>query len=210
VSLLTHWDRQYRAGWPVWDSDRPTSELARTVEEERIHPCRTLELGCGTGTSAVWLARRGFAVTAVDHSPAAILKARDRAARAGASVRFRLGDLRQMRPTGGPFDFFVDCGCFGAVQLADAPGYVEALRRVTRPGSVGLVLAGNDHEPEDPQGPPVLPAGRFEESFGEFFDVVRLRAFRFDADQGAGKRYLGWSCLLRRRGGQAADGGREW
>jgi SAM-dependent methyltransferase len=204
MSLFEHWDRQYRAGRPVWDSDRPSSELVRTVEAEHIRPCRTLELGCGTGANAVWLSLQGFPVTAVDVSPTAILRAGDRAARANVSVSFLLGDLRQMRPAGGPFDLFVDCGCFGAVQLADAVGYVEALRRVTRPGSVGLVLTGNDREPEDTVGPPVLSARRFNDVFGDLFDIVRLREFRFDAHQGAGQRYLGWSCLLRRKGGGTA------
>jgi SAM-dependent methyltransferase len=200
MSLAGHWDRQYRTGRPIWDSDRPTSELVRVVRAEQIQPCRALELGCGTGANAVWLARQGFAVTAVDLSPAAIVRARDRAARANVSVRFLLGDVRQLRPTGGLCGLFVDCGCFGAVQLADAAGYVEAIRRGARPGSVGLVLTGNDREPEDCKGPPALSAGRFREVFGEPFDIVCLREFRFDAEQGAGKRYLGWSCLLRRKG----------
>lgn len=200
MSLVTHWDQQYRHGRPIWDSDRPTEELRRTVEQEHVAPCRALELGCGTGTNAVWLARRGFTVTAVDVSPAAILTGRDRAAQAHVTVRFLLGDLRQLRPPRGPFDFFVDCGCFGAVQLADTAGYLDALRRVTRPGSLGLVLAGNDAEPETPDGPPVLSRQRLVDAFGDLFKIVRLRPFRWSADQGAGKRYLGWSCLLRRRG----------
>jgi SAM-dependent methyltransferase len=199
MSLTTHWDRQYRRGRPVWDTDQPASELVRTVEVEHIAPCRTLELGCGTGTNAVWLARRGFAVTAIDLSPVALLRARDRAARANVAVRFLLGDLREMRPRGGPYDFVLDCGCFGAVQLGDTPAYLEALRRLTRPGSLCLILAGNDREPEDPRGPPVLSAARLRQEFSELFEVVRLREFRFDADVGDGKRYLGWSCLLRRR-----------
>jgi SAM-dependent methyltransferase len=201
MSLAPHWDRQYRRGRPVWDSDRPTSELVRTVEVEDIRPCRALKLGCGTGSNAVWLARRGFAVTAIDVSPVALLRARDRALRANVAVRYLLGDLRDMGPRGGPYDFVVDCGCFGAVQLADAPGYREALRRLTRPGSLALVLTGNDHEPEDPAGPPALSEATLRQELGELFDVVRLREFRFDAEQGRGKRYLGWSCLLQRLGG---------
>jgi SAM-dependent methyltransferase len=208
MSLLSHWDRQYRRGRPIWDSDEPTTELVRTVAEEGIRPCPALELGCGTGSNAVWLARQGFRVTAIDISPTAIRRARDRAVRAGVSVRFLRGDLRRTHPAGGPFDFVFDCGCFGAVQLADAPGYAEALRWATRAGSLALILAGNDREPEDPEGPPVLPPGRFAESFGELFEITRLREFRFDARVGAGKEYLAWSCLLRRRG-CAAEGPTE-
>jgi SAM-dependent methyltransferase len=202
MALLMHWDRQYRGCRPIWDSDQPTSELVRTVEEEAITPCRTLELGCGTGTNAVWLAQHGFAVTAIDVSPTAILRARDRATEAHVAVRCLLGDLRDLRPREEPYDFFVDCGCFGAVQLRDSAGYLEALRRLTRPGSMGLVLTGNDHEPEDELGPPVLSEKQLRAYFSECFEIVRLREFRFDAHQGAGKEYLAWSCLLRRPAGE--------
>jgi len=199
MSLVTHWDRQYRQGDPIWDSDRPTSELKRVVLGDRIAPCRAVELGCGTGTNAVWLAQHGFAVAAIDVSPGAVERARGRAEKAGVSVCFLTGDLRDADQLGGPYDFFVDCGCYGAVQLGDRAGYLEAVARLTRPGALGLVLTGNDREPEDEEGPPVLSEGQLRADFGRLFEVLRLRAFRFDAHQGNGKEYLGWSCLVRRR-----------
>jgi methyl halide transferase len=199
MSLVTHWDRQYREGDPIWDSDRRTSELKRVVLGDRIAPCRAIELGCGTGSNAVWLAQQGFTVTAIDVSPSAIERARERAKKGGVSVRFLAGDLRDAGRLGGPYDFFVDCGCYGAVQLGDRAGYLDAVARLTRPGAPGLVLTGNDREPEDAEGPPVLSEGQLRRDFGRLFEVLRLRAFRFDAHQGNGKEYLGWSCLLRRR-----------
>ncbi len=199
MSLVAHWDRQYREGRPVWDSDRPTSELVRVVEAEDVAPCHALELGCGTGTNAVWLARRGFTVTAIDLSPEAIRQARRRARDAGVAVRFLQGDLRRLPESLGPMDFFVDCGCFGALERADADGYLGALARLTRKGALGLVLTGNDAEPTDGVGPPGLSAALLYTDFAGLFDVVRLRPFRFDAHQGNGKEYLGLSCLLRRR-----------
>ena len=199
MSLVAHWDRQYRQGDPIWDSDRPTSELKRVVLGDRLAPCEALELGCGTGTNAVWLAQQGFAVTAIDVSPSAIERARERAEKAGVSVRFLAGDLRDAGRLGGPYDCFVDCGCYGAVQLGDRAGYLDAVARLTRPGALVLVLTGNDREPEDAEGPPVLSEGQLRADFGRPFAVLRLRAFRFDAHQGNGKEYLGWSCLLRRR-----------
>ena len=199
MSLVAHWDRQYREGDPIWDSDRPTSELKRVVAGDRIAPCRALELGCGTGSNAVWLSRQGFDVTAIDVSPRAVERAVRRAADAGVAVRFLAGDLRDADRLGGPYDFFVDCGCYGAVQLGDRAGYFDAVARLTRPGARGLVLTGNDHEPEDAEGPPVLSGERLRADFGRLFEVLRLREFRFDPDQGNGKEYLGWSCLLRRR-----------
>ena len=199
MSLVAHWDRQYRQGDPIWDSDRPTSELKRVVFDDRIAPCAALELGCGTGSNSVWLARQGFAVTAIDVSPSAVERARERAEKMGVSVRFLAGDLRDAGLLGGPYDFFVDCGCYGAMRREDRAGYLDAAARLTRPGTLGLVLTGNDQESEDEEGPPVLSEGQLRRDFGRPFEVLRLREFRFDADQGNGTEYLGWSCLLRRR-----------
>jgi methylase of polypeptide subunit release factors len=79
--LVAHWDRQYRS-LPVWDTGQPSGELRRVLDRFGIGPGRALELGCGTGMNAVYLALRGFAVTAIDLSPRAIRAARRRA-RAG-------------------------------------------------------------------------------------------------------------------------------
>ena len=102
---IPHWEEHYRSGHPPWDTGRASSELIRIVEEERIDPCRAIELGCGTGTNAVWLAERGFEVSAVDLVPLAIEKAIDRAAKAGVKVQFLSLNLLELPDLGEPFDF---------------------------------------------------------------------------------------------------------
>ena len=198
-----HWDVQYRSGPLPWETGRPSAELARVLNDRSVRPCRLIELGCGTGTNAVWLAERGFDVTAVDLSPLAIRRAIGRAARAGAGVRFRMGDLRGWHALGGPFDFFFDRGCYHAVRLEDPDGYIATLDHVLRPGALGLVLLGNDREPEDDAGPPGVDEATNRGEFGGLFDVLRLREFRFDAPPGD-RRYLGWSCLVQLRPARSA------
>jgi SAM-dependent methyltransferase len=193
-----HWDVQYRAGPLAWETGRPSAELAHVLTEWAIRPCRAIELGCGTGTNAVWLASRGFDVTAVDLSCLAIRRAIRRAASAGVGVHFRIGDLRGWQDFEGPFEFFYDGGCYHAVRLEDPDGYFATLDHVLQPGALGLVLLGNDREPEDDAGPPGVDEATIRREFGGLFEVLRLREFRFDAPPG-GRHYLGWSCLLRRR-----------
>jgi len=195
-----HWDAQYRAGPVPWDTPRPCGELRRVLAGYGVRPCRALEAGCGTGGNAVWLASRGFDVVAVDLSRVALRRARRCAAAAGVGVRFVAADLTDAALSlGGPFDFFFDRGCYHAVRLADGPAYLRTLRRLTRPGALGLVLMGNAAEPEDAVGPPVLTEAEVRAEWGSTFDLVRLRAFRFDPSHD-NKRYLGWSCLVRRTG----------
>jgi SAM-dependent methyltransferase len=193
-----HWEVQYRASGQPWETGRPSSELCQVLDEYRVRPCRAVELGCGTGSSAVWLARRGFAVTAVDLSPLAIHRARQRARGAGVSVNFLIADVTDPAALSGHFDFFFDCGCYHAVRLADGPGYLRVVARATRPGALGLVLMGNAAEPEDRVGPPVLDEWQVRAEWGRGFDILHLRPFRFDPRREGEKRYLGWSCWLRR------------
>ena len=56
---------------------------------------------------------------------------------------------------------------------------------------------GNAAEPEDAAGPPVLEAWQIRDEWSEWFDIIGLRPFRFDARPGD-RRYLGWSCLVRK------------
>src|SRR5262249_37484814 len=141
-------------------------------------------------------AQQGFDVVGVDIAPAAIERARRRAAEAGVAVDFRVADLLHADELRGPFAFFFDRGCYHAVRRGDAAGDVRARDRITTPDAVGLVLAGNAKEPHDP-GPPVVSEEEIRRELGARFDV-ELREFRFDATEGD-QAFLAWSCWLRKR-----------
>lgn len=95
-----HWEQHYGAREQVW-SGNPNPVFARIVEP--ITAGRALDLGCGEGADAVWLARHGWAVTAVDVSATALERARALAAHADVEVHFERHDLTQTFPAG-PFD----------------------------------------------------------------------------------------------------------
>jgi len=199
MSDAARWDERYQKGDTPWETQRPSSERQRVLAEVAIKPCSALELGCGTGATAAWLAQQGFDVTAIDLSALAIERARRRTEAAGASVRLVVGNvLHPPEELGGPFDFFFARGCYHVVRREDVTAYLGSLRRFTRPGTVGLVLAGNAREPHQP-GPPVVTEEEVRTELGSLFDILQLREFRFDQVEADGTRYLAWSCLLRRR-----------
>jgi 2-polyprenyl-3-methyl-5-hydroxy-6-metoxy-1,4-benzoquinol methylase len=197
MSDAEHWERRYREGDSPWDSGRPSTELQRVLAEEKIDPCRCIELGCGTGTNAVWLAQQGFDVTGVDISPLAIDRARERAAAAGVAVCWRVADVLDPPNLGEPYGFFFDRGCYHVVRRDDVHSFLRTLDRITEPGTLGLVLTGNAREPRDP-GPPVVDEETLRQELGQLFQIVWLREFRFDSAPGSGESFLAWSCLLRR------------
>lgn len=193
------WDSHYQSGEPPWETGQPSAELARVIAEEKIQPCRVIELGCGTGINALWLAQQGFDVTGVDSSRLAIEKARQRTAEAQVHVRLVVDDVLNLAQEYQPFPFFFDRGCYHAVRQIDAQAYVRTLKRVTTPGAVGLLLAGNARcPPPEGQGPPVVSAEELHAELQPAFEIVRLREFYFDTVEKVGTAHLAWSCLVRR------------
>ncbi len=191
------WDYLYRMGTPLWETGRPCPELVQTIREGAIRPVRTLEIGCGTGSDAVLLAKRGFEVTAVDSSPTAIDRARTRAEQAGALLRIVLDDVFAFAEHCGTFDLVYDSGFYHYARRTELTRFLDMLWRVTYPGSTYLTLAANADEPVE-GGPPGVTDEEIRLELGRLFEFVRVRPFRFESPLRK-EGYLGWSCLARRR-----------
>lgn len=196
------WNERYRTGEAPWDSGVPSRELERILAERAIAPCRTLELGCGTGTNAIYLAKRGFEVVGTDLSPLAIEKAKEKAAAAKVSVRFLVADIARPVDLGPTFAFVFDRGVYHVLRKVNLEAFRATLVRHTEPGSLYLTLAGNayDEAPED-QGPPRVRAGEITTELEPEFQLIQLREFHFHGVVVEGRPVapLAWSALFRRR-----------
>ncbi|MFC9240304.1 class I SAM-dependent methyltransferase [Streptomyces decoyicus] len=115
---------------------KPDENLVSYLERGLLTPGRALDLGCGPGRNALHLAAAGFAVDAVDLSPAAITWAEDRAREAGADVRFLRGDAFALADTelNGPYDLIYDSGCFHHLPPHRRISYLALLDRALAPG----------------------------------------------------------------------------
>jgi SAM-dependent methyltransferase len=125
------WDRRYRGTELVW-----TAQPNRFVVEELqgLPPGRALDLGSGEGRNAVWLAERGWQVTAVDFSPVALDKARRLAQAREVTVDWVLADLRGYRPEPGAYYLVLVAYLHlpPLERVAVLAGAVGALHRVAR------------------------------------------------------------------------------
>jgi 2-polyprenyl-3-methyl-5-hydroxy-6-metoxy-1,4-benzoquinol methylase len=100
-----------------WESPRPVRALVELFEQREFRPRRVLELGCGDGVNAVFMASRGCEVTAVDISPTALKIARGKARTAKVDVEFVEGDIFEPATARAPYDFVFDRGMFHHVQV---------------------------------------------------------------------------------------------
>jgi SAM-dependent methyltransferase len=146
VSLISNFFFRlaYRRGFTPWDSGVAPPELVEVIEGARkLAAGRALDLGCGTGTTSVYMASNGWDVTGVDFVPRAIRRARARAGAAGVSVAFLVGDVTQLHrlPIKPGFDLLFDQGCFHSLPEGPQPAYAREITRVARSGATYLLYA---------------------------------------------------------------------
>ncbi len=179
----------YRKG-AAWDKHGVGAELRQLVESGRLSPDThpsVLDLGCGTGANAVYLAEKGFDVTGVDFAPIALDRARERAAEAGVekNCRFVYGDLTapSISSLDKPFDLLVDYSTIDDLPGTARQAAAALVRRLTKPGSKFFLWCFSVHKKELP----LVAFGRMsrllhsqmtpgEEKtlFGDAFDIERL------------------------------------
>ena len=137
------WDERYGGEGRTW-SGRPNAVLV--AEASDLAPGHAVDLGCGEGGDAIWLAERGWQVTAIDFSEAGLRKAAAHAEERGVADRidFRQADLRTWTPDGEQWDLVTSC----FLHLLDdgMPRVVAQMAEAVAPGGT-LLVAG--HHPDD-------------------------------------------------------------
>ncbi len=127
------YDLGYRCFTMPWELG-PRSELVELLEAGRLPAGRALDLGCGTGANAIYLAANGFEVTGLDFSGAALAKASVAARRAGVTVRFVRENLTAIRQPLGRFDLLVDYGTFDDLSPSTRRRYLAQVAPLLVPG----------------------------------------------------------------------------
>ncbi len=119
-----------------WNNETPPDALVELVQDGKVRPCRTIDLGCGAGNYAIYLAGLGFDVTGVDSSPSAIKIAGENATKRGVRCRFivadLLGDLHEVNDT---FDFAFDWEFLHHIFPEDQKTYIKNVYKILRPGA---------------------------------------------------------------------------
>ena len=135
AAQAVEWDARYGERDGAMWSGRPNGRLV--AEAADLTPGRALDVGCGEGADAIWLARRGWTVTAIDVSAVAIRRARQAGELAGATVEWVCGDALHTPFLARSFDLV--SMQYPALPQAAGEAAVRTLLHTVRPG--GLLLA---------------------------------------------------------------------
>ncbi len=132
------WDRRYADRELLWTAE-PNRFVADATRD--LTPGRALDLAAGEGRNAVWLAERGWQVTAVDFSTVGLAKARQLAARRGVTVAWVTADLVEWEPPRAAFDLVVIAYLHAGPRLLAT--VLERAVDALAPGGT-LVVVGHD------------------------------------------------------------------
>lgn len=118
-----------------WNMETPPEALIELLRSGQVKPSRCIDLGCGAGNYAIYLAGRGFEVTGVDLSPTAISRARKNAEEKGVTCTFLAADiLGGLQEVKGTFDFAFDWEVLHHIYPEKRMQYAATVQRILRPG----------------------------------------------------------------------------
>lgn len=160
---------RYATGNIPWDAQLPPPEIEALVSQLQIG--RALDLGCGYGRTAIYLAQHGWEVDGVDFVPQAIAEAKRRAAETGVGqqIHFWQGSVAEMDFLNGRYDLAIDIGCMHSLNPPLQAAYRDELLRLLRPGATYLLFARLSHPDDDPaDGPSGIDEAALRTLFASF------------------------------------------
>jgi ubiquinone/menaquinone biosynthesis C-methylase UbiE len=136
-------------GSPPWDTGISPPELLDFIQYHP--PGKALDLGCGTGTNLITLAKSGWQVTGVDFIPKAIRLAHKKCQQAGVTASLLVGDVSRLEGIDQTFDLILDIGCFHNLSKEKKTSYLRSMKDRLAPGGTYLLYAFL--RPEDGSSP---------------------------------------------------------
>ena len=172
-------------GVPLWDIDGPQSEIVRLAEQGEIRSA-VLDVGCGTGENALYLAEMGFEVVGIDIVPAAIEKALIKVKERSSSPTFLVWNALELQRLERRFDTVIDSGFFHVLPDKKRPDFVKSLASVLNHGGTYFVMCFSEHEPGS-WGPRRVTQAEIRDSFRQGWQINYIREAIFDTNLGSRK-----------------------
>jgi SAM-dependent methyltransferase len=196
--MSKHFNERYVTGNLPWNINRPDFNLISTVRDYGIGPCKALDIGCGTGDNALWLARQGFAVTGIDSAEKAVDLALQKSEKNKLQADFFVRDILHDEIPGNPYDFAFDRGCFHTYgKKRQRRAFAKNVHTLLRKGGHWLSLIGSFDDGRLDIGPPKRTALEVIEAVEPQFEILQLKKGQFDSNDPVPSKI--WVCLMVRR-----------
>ena len=132
-----------------WNIEDPPKQLRELLTTKKVELCKAIDLGCGAGNYAIYMAKAGFDVTGIDISPTAIRLAKENAMAKDISCRFLVADvIKEMVKNIGKFDFAYDWALLHHIYPQLRKQYLENVNKLLSPGSKYLSVCFSIEDPQ--------------------------------------------------------------
>ncbi len=186
----------YRFSTPPWVISKAQPNLVQLEADGALQGRSVLDVGCGTGDNAVYLAQRGYEVMGIDASISAIKMAKKRAQAAAVKVNFHVFDALKLTGLERSFDTVIDYGLFHQFTGNQLRQYVSSLKAVLEPEGLLIVQCFSDQETVREVGPRLVSQQDIYAAFTGGWRVNWIRAAQYHANNRA--PYLAWLASITR------------
>jgi cyclopropane fatty-acyl-phospholipid synthase-like methyltransferase len=132
-----------------WDIEEPPKPLVELLTTGKIHPCKAVDLGCGSGNYSIFLAEQGFDVTGIDISPTAIDMAIEKSQKKGVSCNFIATNLLDgVDDLSGQFDFAFDWEVLHHIFPEDRKRYIKNVHNLLKSGAPYFSTCFSEKDPQ--------------------------------------------------------------
>ncbi len=196
--MRRNFNHRYIEGNLPWNIDRPDFNLVATVRDHEIQPGKAIDIGCGTGDNALWLAQQGFTVTGIDQAEKAIGMALEKSEKKKLHADFLVRDILKDDIPGGPYDLAFDRGCFHTFdRKRERRTFARKVHALLGDGGLWLSLIGSWDDGRLDTGPPKRTALEVVRAVEPYFEILLLKKGRFDSNDAVPSKI--WVCLMGRR-----------
>lgn len=188
------WDDAYR-GQPPWDIGRPQRVVIDLHMAGRVG-ASVLDVGCGTGENALFLAEHGHEAWGIDVSNVAIERAMVKSHARRLPVVFLAADALEPDAVGRTFDTLIDCGCFHTLTDEDRPRYAVSMLALGALDSRMHIMCFSEAEPAG-WGPRRVTQAELEATFSDDWQTDSIIPVQFETRLGPGGAQA-WLASFRR------------
>lgn len=185
-------------GSPTWEIGHPQPAVVE-LEDAGGFGERVIDVGCGTGDHALFLASRGHEVLGVDLARAAIDRARSKARHRAISAEFLVWDALRLDDLARTFDSALDVGLFHTLADPERPVYSASLRSVLEPDGRAFVLCWSERNAWG-YGPRRVRRGEIRQAFEPGWAIEAIEGSRLETKLEGGEVHA-WLARLRRDSG---------
>lgn len=164
------WEEEYNKV-PTWEVGHPQSAFVELFSSNELVLGKVLDIGCGTGENAIFLAQNGFSVVGIDLVASAIEQAKQKANKLGLNIDFSVGDALHLRFHPDEFDSVIDSALFHIFDDKSRRAYLDQIAKVLRPDGGYFMLCFSESEPTDWGGPRRVSKEEIEEALAPNFEV---------------------------------------